>query len=187
MILAAASNLAYHFPFLFSTLAETRTENATSDIDRITVAELLSRWQRPAYLAQFIHFLLASVATTGVVVMLLSLRLAKLGVGQSEQWRMGIYGARIAAVPSVLQLAVGTFFLLALPSRLQGALMGDSLLATVLFGISLLISLALMHRLVGIAIGHRSRRNIVQSIVLLVATVFFMTASLHAARASVGG
>ena len=36
LILAAASNLAYHFPFLFSTLAQMRTENAASEIDTIS-------------------------------------------------------------------------------------------------------------------------------------------------------
>ena len=186
LVLAAASNLAYHFPFLFSALAQTRIEAESVAIVPISTSELLGRWAQPAYLAQFVHFLFASVATAGVVVMWLSLRLTKLGVVESERSRIGGYGARIAAVPSVLQLAVGMYFLFVLPEGLQGALMGDSLLATALFGTSLLVAIGLMHRLVGIALGNQGRAEIIQSIVLLVLTVFLMTASLHAARAAVG-
>jgi hypothetical protein len=185
LVLAAVSNLAYHFPFLFSVLSQTRTASSDDTNHVISVAEMLSHWKQSAFIAQFVHFLLASVATAGVVVMCLSMRLEKLGVDESDQWRIGIYGARIAAVPSVLQLAVGTYFLLSLPQGLQGALMGDSLLATSLFGVSLLAALALMHRLVGISLGLRSRASVVQSAVLLIVTVMLMTASLHAARSAV--
>jgi hypothetical protein len=184
LVLAAVSNLAYHFPFLFSVLARLRNEAASSSIEAVSVRELLGYWKQPEYVAEFVHFLLASGATAGVGVMWLSLRLAKLNVTESEQGRIATCGARIAAVPSILQLAVGLYLLLALPERLQGALLGESLLATALFGISIVAALALMHRLVGVALGHSSRTSILQSVALLVATVLLMTSSLHAARSA---
>ncbi|MCG8583440.1 MAG: hypothetical protein MI757_01855 [Pirellulales bacterium] len=184
LVLAATSNLAYHFPFLFTTLAETRTAASTSEIAPVTVAEMLARWKDPAFLAQFVHFMFACVAVAGAAVMWLSLRLAKLGVEQSEQQRIAVYGARIAAVPSVLQLAVGIYFLLVLPDGLQSALMGESILATMVFGVSLLTALALMHRLVSLAMGNCNRSAVVQTIVLLLVTITLMTGALHAARNS---
>ena len=182
LVWSAVTNLAYHFPLLFSVLAQLRSSATSADIAPIGTSELLKQWMQPRNLAMFIHFLMASVATSGVLVMFLGLRLGKIEANQPAQWRIGHYGARIALVPTLLQLVGGVYLLFVLPQNLQDAMMGDNLVATSLFVVSVLVALALMHCLAGVALGQRSRASMIQAGILLVVTVLLMTASLHAAR-----
>ena len=183
LVWAAVANLAYHFPLLFSTLATMRSSASSDVIDPISTRELLRQWGQPMNVAMIMHFLLASVAVTGIAVMWIGLKLGKVQASQSAQWRIGLYGARIALVPTVLQLLAGVYLLFSLPQSMQSAFMGDNLTATGLFGVSLLVALGLMHRLAGVALGQRSRASMVQSGALMAITVLLMTAALHAARA----
>ena len=62
-----------------------------------------------------------------------------------------------------MQLPVGVWVLLSMPQIMQQQVMGQDLLATILFGVSLIVALGLMHHLALISLGDTSRGRGCQS------------------------
>lgn len=129
-----------------------------------------------------VHVLLASVATTGVMMMGFALRLARQNEEAAQAETVAKWGARIALVPSIAQLLVGLYVLFHLPPQIQKQFMGGNMLTTGLFAVSVVAALALMHSLAAVALGDVQRKTIIRAMELLVLTVLLMSAALHTAR-----
>ena len=91
-------------------------------------------------------------------------------------------GGAIALATTLLQLPVGIGLLLSLPGELQNPLLGDDWVSTLLFGVSLVMALGLMHHLSIIALGDLRRGAVVRTAGLMIATILLMAATLQHAR-----
>jgi hypothetical protein len=72
--------------------------------------------------------------------------------------------------------------LLELPDRARDNLLGGDSLGTLLFGVSLVGAIVLMHRLASVAFGETERRNLVSAMALLVLVVVAMVGTRQRAR-----
>ncbi|HEV3415668.1 MAG TPA: hypothetical protein VG056_02600, partial [Pirellulales bacterium] len=90
--------------------------------------------------------------------------------------------ARLALVATLLQIPVGLWVLFALPTAVQSQLLGEDWIATLLFGLSVIVALGLMHQLAMASLGAVSRQAVGRTALLLAAVVFLMVATLHRAR-----
>src|SRR5690606_37446398 len=94
-----------------------------------------------------------------------------------------VWGARIALVPTLLQLVVGTLVLMHLPALQRERLMGSDLLTGGVFLASLLLAFALMHKLAVISQSEVTRLGSYTAVGLMAATVLLMVAARHTAQA----
>ncbi len=175
--LLAATDLIYHFPPLFAALAVLQGR-ATPPAAELSYREFLTLLLAPETVARLLHFLLASVAVTGSLIVLHALRSAR-SSPLSDRWL--VLGARLALAPSLLQMIAGVYLLLNLPHDQQERLMGGNALVTGLFAVSGIAALALLHSLGGLAMGDASRREAVRSLWLMGLVVVAMTAARHLA------
>lgn len=181
--LLASTNLLYHFPFLMFVMARLVSDPEKSS-EPITAAMFRQRMIEPEVLANSIHFLLAAVATSGMALIVFALRSrggsdTTNGETTNRSLTAAVWGARIALVPTLLQIPVGIWVLTAQSPLMQNRLMGGSLVATSLFLGALLAGLSLMHQLASIALGDVDVRLLRKSAALFVAVVLFMTATLR--------
>jgi hypothetical protein len=176
----AATNLMYHFPPLFSVAARLATSGATSgeQIGGAGFRRLMIAGETPAL---SIHVALASLATTGIVLLVLAL--LRLGAGdQAAAAKLARWGGRWALVPSILQLPVGLWTLTVMPAAAQSQLMGESTIGTLMLVSALAAALWLINDLVHISFGETKRALLIWAIVAMLATVVLMTAMQQYAR-----
>lgn len=94
----------------------------------------------PTLLARYLHMMTGSLAVGGLVVALYSSTFLKNEADVSEA---GItLGMHIFSWLTLLQVCVGTWFLLILPTEVMKRFMGGDLVSTVLLAVGLLIALA---------------------------------------------
>lgn len=166
--LAGATNVVYHFPTLFAVLAvlAERTLAPGETVRFVTMlgdAEVLTRT---------FHFVLASLAVAG----------ATLAWWSERDDRLKRRGAQIALAATVVQWPLGLGVLVSLPDASRAALLGGSLTAATLFGLSLAAVVVLMHHLSAAAFGTSSRRELRTLLVWLGITITLMTAVRQSAR-----
>ena len=197
----AATTLAFHFPPLFTTVSalSTRPELA----DKLADGELFRTryiFQDAETLARTAHHLLASLAVVGIVVACKAARHVPLldrrqmapqnsealpGVGQAvplQAQRIGITAARVSLVATLLQLPVGVWVFLQLPSPARDQIMGGDPLGMGLFMAALVAVLGLLHHLAALALGDLTCRKVYVAGILLILTTLFMTGMLHRTR-----
>jgi hypothetical protein len=184
----AATNLLYHFPLLFTVIGVYSARDGLGGEPLVFRRAILD----PEVFSQFVHHVFASFAVVGVAVMGYALRLGRAGRAAEDVQRVATWGGRLALVPTVAQLFVGVYVLLELPSQARDGLMGGDTLGTVLFGISLVLAIMLMHQLASVAAGDVERRNLIRSMALLVLVVVLMVGTRQRVRqgpfvSSVGG
>jgi hypothetical protein len=179
LAILAATDLVYHFPPLFAVLAVLQGR-ATQPAEELSYSAFLELMYAPETLARVLHFLLASVAVTGVAMLVHVVRQNR--PGRVPFGERGIaWSGRLALVPSLLQLLAGVYLLLVLPVRQQQRIMGGDWLTTGSFAISGIATLALLHSLSSLALGETSRRDIVRSLGLTALVILTMTATRHLA------
>jgi hypothetical protein len=164
----AATNLLYHFPTLMLLYAR-----IVSGRLQLEVAVDAATYRRLAFagevLAGTVHFWMASLATTGIVIAWLVAR-----HGGEEDVRTGIWGSRVGLAASLLQLPIGIWLLSTLPQIEQRRLLGDDILATGLLGLAFFAALSLMHQLASISFGQWSERAAKRAGVTLVLVMVLM-------------
>ncbi|MFO0820442.1 MAG: hypothetical protein U1A77_21025 [Pirellulales bacterium] len=194
LAMLAGTNLVYHFPVLMVILARLATgEDPTTDV--LNSAAFRQRLIDPTVLARCVHFWLASVAVTGVWLLAISWRWqGRLADDQSEgpnrlaeAHHVARWGARLALIPTLLQIPSGIWLLSTVSPLAQSRLLGGDLTATLAFGGSVLMALGFMHRLAAIGMGETSRPQLAQAIGLLVAIVTLMTYVLRFLENSTSG
>lgn len=179
LALLAATDLVYHFPPLFAAIAVLEEQSSLPGVE-LGYAEFLKWMTATETLARVVHFLLASFAVTGGLVLMWSLSRKRMA-DETEPARVVAWGARLALAPSVIQLLAGIWLLFALPRGGQQRLMGGDWLATGLLATSGVALFAMLHSLGALALGETSQREIVRSLCLMVLVVVAMTAVRHLA------
>lgn len=174
----AATNLLYHFPLLFTVIGVYATRPAAPDETLVFRHAMLD----PEVLSQFLHHVLASFAVVGVAIMGFALRLGRAGKASDDIQRAATWGGWLALVPTLLQLFVGLYVLLELPQHSRDGLLGGDTVGTMLFGVSLVGAIMLMHRLASVAFGETERRNLIGAMALLVLVVVAMVGTRQRAR-----
>lgn len=182
LLLFAATNLLYHFPPLFLVAGRMSDAGATAGAP-VTPAIFRQEMVRGEVPALSTHFVLASLAVTGVMLLRLALYVRRCGGSDEDDMRLTSWGGRIALVSSVLQLPVGLWVLSSVGASIQNRLMGGHPAATACFLVSVAGALWLMRELVAVALGERERSQIVRAMALMVSVVVLMTAGQHFARA----
>lgn len=175
----AATNLMYHFPPLFAVISvlSARPHEWTGDVRFVA-------WMiEPEVLARTLHFVLASFAVTGVLVMGYALKMPE-ETEPRERRRVSSLGGWLALAPSLCQLLVGMYVLLQLPDESRDRLLGGDMLGTGLFGGSILATIVLLHRLAAVALGDFDRKEIVRSMMWMTLVVLSMVAARQRARLS---
>jgi hypothetical protein len=177
--LFGATNVAYHFPTLFTMLSVLSTRPLDAGTELRFVALLGDR----EVLARITHFMLASLAVSGAVLMWLAAAM-KINDPDREaaRQRLQTSGARLALVPTLMQWPVGILVLLTLPDASRDALLGDDVPTAAMFGLSLATVVALMHALAVPAFGRATRREVSLALVWLGITIVLMTAVRQYAR-----
>ncbi len=196
LALLASLDLMAHFPPLFTML------NLLADRPSLFSQQLASPLYRsllfdPEVLSMTVHVYLAAIAVTAVLVMHRAVRLdaARAVVSTATEFDSEVLtgheppssavvlgSARAALLATLLQLPLGVCVTLSLPNRLRDALMGEDLLATLPLACGILATLGVLHSLAAIALGDRDTRQIRRALLLMVATVLFMTATLERVR-----
>jgi len=187
--LLAGTNLIYHFPFLFIVAAQRVAAKAGPEV--MTSADFRAAMAEPVVLATALHFILASFAVCGMFLMAwgtfrLPQRLLtnstdsdKKESVETEAFRLTRWGAWLALIPTALQLVAGMLLVMQLPENRQQRLIGDDLVATALFAISLFASFGLMHLLASIAMGNKKPRMVKSAWAVLVLIIVLMCGVLR--------
>ncbi len=172
----ASTNLAYHFAPLFAMVAVWSTR-----LTPPTEFNYLQSISDPEVASRTLHVLLASVAVAGVALMGCSLRLARMGTEETDAGRVAIWGARIALVPSLLQVFVGLYVLIKLPEPARDRMMGGDILTTALFVAALSVTLIWYYMLTIVSLGSTVRRDVTRCMSWMALVVVLMVAARHSA------
>lgn len=183
MLLFAGTNLLYHFPVLFLIGSTLRDEAATSG-EILKGAAFREQLTRGDNVSVAVHVVLACLAVSGIVVMGYALRVLKRGDAEASQSgrSLAVAGAWLSLIPTLLQLPTGLWTLSVMKPQLQSQLMGNNVLATMLFLLSLGAAFWLMRQLAAVTMGDITRKDLIRSMSLMVLTVVLMTAMHHTGR-----
>ena len=88
----------------------------------------------------------------------------------------------MALIATLLQLPVGVWLLLDLPSQQQASLLGGNWGAVVLLVTSLTAALALLHHLAAVSIGELRTALIVRAVLLMATVILLMCGTLEFLR-----
>ena len=175
LLVLAATNLLYHFPFLFIVANRVWMEGLPAghtSIDAATFRQLMMAQDTPALA---VHVMLASVAVSGLV-------LAILGLQQADSRLIG-WGGRWSLAATLVQLPVGLWILGTMPADLQSRVLGTDGFATALFLISVVATLWLARELASLSMGESSRLAVLRSCAAMLIVVSLMTTlDQHARR-----
>ena len=167
LLVLAATNLLYHFPFLFIVANRLWMEGlpaGRASIDAATFRQLMMAQDTPALA---VHVMLASVAVSG-------LALAIMGLRQADTRLIG-WGGRWSLAATLLQLPVGLWILGTMPADLQPRVLGSDGLATVLFLVSAVVTLWLARELASLSLGETSRPVLLRAAAAMLIVVSLMT------------
>jgi hypothetical protein len=188
LALLSTTNLLYHFPPLFAVAGQmARGELAGSE--PLTSAEFRGLLMSGPVLSQTVHFLLASIAVSGVAVLYWAAQNSAVDEQDNEEQRLvtrtlARHGAWIALVPTLLQIIIGLWVLTSLPITAQYAMIGVEPLRTVLFALSMAAVLGLIHDLWAATMSDTPAEHGRSSVVWMGAVIVLMTAVLHFSRIS---
>jgi hypothetical protein len=180
--LLSGTNLLYHFPALFLVASHLTEEGLTSG-PSLTAREFRQQMTTGATPALIVHVILASIAAAGIALLGLALRWQRQNRDAEELKRLTAGAARLALVPTVLQILVGLWILVQIEPLTQSQLLGGNLPAAACFLAGVLGAFWLMQLLAGLAFGEVERRAIIKSMAAFLGTILLMTAAWHAARA----
>ena len=181
LALLSSSNLLYHFPPLMSVIGKLASQPGWIRADVLDRSVLLPLFLESEVLALTTHFVLASIAVSAIIVLWLISKSDELNLEQAAE-AMSRRAAWVAMLVTLLQLPVGAWLLVTLPSAARSAMMGSSALASLAFLGALLLTFMLLQRLLTIAIGSTTSQERRQTGWLMVILVLLMTATLYASR-----
>lgn len=181
--LLSSTNLLYHFPPLMSVLSRVATDATWARVEVLDRAALLPLMQRAEVVALTVHFALASIAVSAVVVLW---RLSKVNADKfdwgNEVTPISRGAAWIALGATLTQVPVGVWLTVSLPKSELSAMMGSQMVASLSFFGALLLTFVLMQRLLTIAIGEVTPQALLRVAWVLALLVLLMTATLRGTR-----
>lgn len=173
--IAAGTNLAYHFPPLFTILGVYSTRPTSWDqplsfVAALGDAEVLGHW---------LHFLIASCTVAGLALAWLSRRHVNAAPSCAG---IALLGGRLALGATVLQLISGLQLLAVVDDRARDALLGGELAATGGLAVALFATVALLHRLANLALVEFDQDEVLRAAMALFVVVLGMVSGLQATR-----
>jgi len=186
LALLSSSNLLYHFPPLMSVLGKLANDPTWAKPQTLDRPTLLPLMMRDEIVALSTHFVLASFAIAAITVLWLSGQSNK-GRSNEKFWEQSTLplsrrAAWVALAVTAIQLPVGIWLLVSLPSSTRTSMMGDSAIASLAFVGALLMTFLLLQRLLTIAIGTVGPRDLRQACWILGMLVLLMTTTLYVSR-----
>ncbi len=184
--LLSGTNLLYHFSFLFFVMQQIAKEGGDGPIDPALFREYMGHG---LVLSKAIHFLMATLILTGITWM--AAAASWLGANSEDEAarRIGKWGGRLALGPAVLQLVVGLWVITKMNPLEQKVIMGGDMGASLIFVVSVLLALWMMHLLAMAALGKATPRKmkvaIVVTMVVLVGMLYVSRKTSHANQAKV--
>lgn len=181
MATLAATNLLYHFPFLFGVarrLVDRGLPNG-EPLPRAVFRGLMVQQELPALA---VHVAVTSLAVAGGMLLLL----ARMWLRQQQSAQaqaVAALGGRWALAGSLAQFPVGLWLLITLPPTGQSQILGGDTWATLLFVVSLSLAVLLVFQLAHLLAAPPTPRLLLTTAATLVATVLLMTALYDQARA----
>jgi hypothetical protein len=185
LALLAATDLVYHFPPLFAAIAVLERNPALTR-DELSYAEFLRVLTHRETLARTAHFLLASVAITGTMVLADAARLLR-QQATGDAAGLAAWGARVALAAVVLAMLAGLFLLVELPAAERSRLLGGQWLATLFLAAGIVAAVGLLHYLMAVSLGETSRSALLAVVGLMGLVLLLMVAARQQARLSVDG
>lgn len=180
--LLAGTNLIYHFPVLMVVFARLATGDDSAAVP-LTPADFRAKLTDPSVLSRAIHFWLAAIATTGAWLLVLAIRWQSNPYREYAAGRIAVWGGRIALIPSLLQIPTGVWLLSTLSPTAQARLLGGHLPSTLVFGVSVLLAMGLMHQLAAISMGEIAKGRLLRAVSFLAIVVVLMAAVLRQVEA----
>ncbi len=176
LAVAAATNLLVHFPALFVIISVIgqRADVLAAPLDSAEFRRLLVDGE---VFSRVVHVWLAAVAVTGAVVMEIGLRLSADAANAQSATRLIRGAALLALVAALAQVPVGFWVTLELPETARAPLMGGDLMATAMFGASLVLALVLLQLLAAIALGDVGARPVCRAMAVVGLIVVLMVAT----------
>jgi len=188
-------------PFLFAIISRVHAGvlNPPGMVDASVFRGLM---MQEAVLPQAVHFGVASFAMVGMVLIGFALwteRGNKVGgesapaqgqadpapqsdtqsdVSQDAQ-RIAAWGARLALVATVVQIPVGMWLVVKLSPAAQQRVLGGDWIASGLLGVSIFLSLGLLHHLATLALGVPRRKQMVAALGMMLVLITLMTGVLQ--------
>jgi len=179
--LLSATNLLYHFPSFMAVIGLLASDPTWSSQQMIDRPALLALMQQGEVLSLTIHFILGSVALSACGLLWLLSKQEDATASQHGRRTIRIT-AGSALVTTLLQLPIGIWVLVSLPTGARNALLGESLIASFAFLVSMLLVFMLLQRLAILVLGEIEQRPLRQVAWLLLLVVLLMTASLQLSR-----
>jgi hypothetical protein len=148
----ASATLLYHFPPLMIALRDHSQNAVMLPGQVITRQSLQPHFFRAEILSEWIHFILAAAAVTGVALMVIASRDRLYPKVTNERYlgqcdSLVRAGARMALAASLCQIFIGGWLLFVLPVDIQSNLLGTDWRATALFVVAIGATLGLLHQL----------------------------------------
>ena len=172
----ATTNLIYHFPTFFVIFSKLRDEGRL--LPEVSKAEFKTLLFEGEVMTRSLHYLLASVAMSGLVVMLMALRRTKDDDESAAPQRLAIIAARASLVATLLQLPVGFMVFVKSSGQVRDQLLGGDILAGGLMLGGILSAVMLLHTLSSVAMGEPERGKIRASALWMLLTILLMTGVL---------
>lgn len=169
----SATNLLYHFPMLLTVMSKAARGDLTI-AGPVNAAVFRSLAFRPEVLAHSVHFGLASIAVSGLLLFWLPVK--------ERSTSITLTGARFALGATVLQIPTGMLLVMSLPPDSMNSVLGGQPIPSVLLVASVLSVFYLLQNLAAIAFGEVDRKLITRASQLMFAIVLLMSGTLHFLR-----
>jgi hypothetical protein len=173
------TNLLYHFPPLFLVASQLHAAGQTSGevIRGAAFRQLLTSGATPALV---VHIGFASLAVAAVMLLGMALRTGRQGDSAAAS-QFALWGSRWSLAASLVQLPVGLWTLATISTWEQSRLMGNDVLATVLFLAAMLSVFWLLRELATVALGEITRGAMIRAMSAMLVVVGLMAAMQQAA------
>ena len=177
--LMTVTNLLYHFPPLMTVIAQEAAGTMRSTTEVLDRAALLRLMFLPEGLAPWIHFVLGSIAVSGVLALVAMISEIRSGENSIRSARAM---AAIALGVTLLQLPVGLWLLTTVSEASRSALMGGNPMAALAFLAAMLGVYLLIRRLATVVWGDFDASDLRTAAVLMIVVVLLMTVSMRVSR-----
>ncbi len=175
LALLSGTNLLYHFPFLFTVLAD------LSEVEPVSSARFRELIVSGPILSRAVHIILACFAVTGTAWIWLATRWVKQG-REHEAAVLAKWGGMLAMGPTMLQLVVGMWIVTQMNRTQQMTIMGTHLLASLAFVVSIVLALWLMHLTAAVAFGRGGPGKWKTTLAVMLVVVVLMSYVTRATR-----
>ncbi|MCS6829623.1 MAG: hypothetical protein RMM08_02025 [Armatimonadota bacterium] len=136
-----------------------------------SAAGLHMNWSEPTLVPRYLHFMVAAFAVCGLGIALLGLLARKRGDSWGEEAVR--YGARWFIGATLVQLAVGLWFLFSLPGNFMQSFIGGNMVNTLILWLGVVAAVLAMLMV---------NRSVLAAVLLTVAAVTLMSITRHTLR-----